>query len=139
MKKALSKLNRITVVSLITAVVSVCGVILYRFFYIKGTGLHCVIYELTGLYCPGCGMGRASLALLHGDFLGAVKNNPFIFLVVLIGVYFIAKMIDWAVSGKNHIDKYIPPKVLIGIFIVLMIYGVLRNLPFAPFAVLRPQ
>jgi hypothetical protein len=26
--------------------------------------------------CPGCGMGRAALALMHGDVLGALRMHP---------------------------------------------------------------
>ena len=31
---------------------------------LRGGHLLCPVYELTGLYCPGCGSGRAALALL---------------------------------------------------------------------------
>ena len=34
---------------------------LYRF----GNPFPCVFHKLTGLYCPGCGAGRALSALLH--------------------------------------------------------------------------
>ena len=33
---------------------------------LNGGGLLCLFYETTGLYCPGCGSGRAALALLQG-------------------------------------------------------------------------
>lgn len=139
MKRELSRSERVTVVSLITAVASVCGILFYRRIYINGNGLRCILYDLTGLYCPGCGMGRASLSLLHGDFIGAMKNNPFILLLILIGIYILVRLADWAITGQNHIDRYIPPKLLIGIFVVLIIYGVLRNIPCFPFTALQPQ
>lgn len=139
MKKPISVPVRIAAVILITAVVSVCGALLYRFLYIKGVGLKCIFFELTGFYCPGCGMGRASLCLLRGDFFEALKNNPFIFLLILIGIYIFARLIDWAATGKNHIDKYIPPRLLMAIFIILAVYGVLRNIPFYPFTMLTPH
>lgn len=43
--------------------------------YTFGNPLICVFYKLTGLYCPGCGSGRASAALLHLDFAAAFKHN----------------------------------------------------------------
>ncbi|MBO4371372.1 MAG: DUF2752 domain-containing protein [Bacteroidales bacterium] len=50
----------------------------------------CGFYVLTGYKCPGCGTQRALHHLLHGDIIGAVKQNflvflaaPFILLVTL--------------------------------------------------------
>lgn len=49
----------------------------------------CAFRELTGLYCPGCGTGRAMTALVHGDLATALKMNAFAVIVVgpvLLGV-----------------------------------------------------
>ncbi|MCC5950329.1 MAG: DUF2752 domain-containing protein, partial [Nitriliruptoraceae bacterium] len=35
----------------------------------------CVVHQLTGLDCPGCGGTRAVLALARGDVLAAVSHN----------------------------------------------------------------
>ncbi|MDO0928169.1 DUF2752 domain-containing protein [Streptomyces sp. TG1A-8] len=35
----------------------------------------CPLYRLTGLYCPGCGGLRSAHALVHGDLLGALRDN----------------------------------------------------------------
>src|SRR5271154_2781964 len=35
----------------------------------------CIFHSLTGLNCPGCGMTRSLYALLHGNFLLALKDN----------------------------------------------------------------
>src|SRR5476651_1521895 len=46
----------------------------------------CVFHQLTGLNCPGCGMTRAFYALLHGNFLPALKDNAlFIFTIAFLG------------------------------------------------------
>src|SRR5579859_5715880 len=43
----------------------------------------CAFHEMTGLNCPGCGATRGLYALLHGDFLAAVRDNAlFIFLLM---------------------------------------------------------
>ncbi|MBO4243591.1 MAG: DUF2752 domain-containing protein [Bacteroidales bacterium] len=42
----------------------------------------CGFYVLTGYKCPGCGTQRALHHFLHGDFLGAFKQNALAFLAV---------------------------------------------------------
>ena len=94
---------------------------------------------ITGLYCPGCGAGRASYNILHGNFLTAFCYNPvMVFLLPFLGIYFVTVAADWALTGKNHVDKKINPKILIGILVFLLIFGVIRNLPFYPFRLLVP-
>ena len=46
---------------------------------LNGGRLLCPFYELTGLYCPGCGSGRAALALLHGHIPEAIGHNALLF------------------------------------------------------------
>lgn len=36
----------------------------------------CVVYQLLGIPCPGCGLTRAWLSLLRGDFSGAFRAHP---------------------------------------------------------------
>ena len=43
----------------------------------------CLFYELTGLYCPGCGSGRVAIALLHGHVPEAFSHNALLFLLGL--------------------------------------------------------
>jgi hypothetical protein len=49
----------------------------------------CFFRKITGLECPGCGMTRASYALLHGRFMDAFLFNPvgmIVFPLALIGL-----------------------------------------------------
>ena len=41
----------------------------------------CVFFETTGLYCPGCGSGRAIYALLHGRVREAFFDNMLLFVL----------------------------------------------------------
>ena len=50
---------------------------------LRGGGLLCWFYELTGLYCPGCGSGRAAIALLRGHVLEAFSHNALLFVLGL--------------------------------------------------------
>ncbi len=42
----------------------------------------CPFEAVTGFPCPGCGMTRAMLSLIAGDFGGAAVYNPFCFFLV---------------------------------------------------------
>lgn len=42
----------------------------------------CGFFVLTGYKCPGCGTQRALHHFLHGDFIGAFKQNALAFLSV---------------------------------------------------------
>jgi hypothetical protein len=37
----------------------------------------CVFYHVTGLPCPGCGLTRSCIALLHGDAVQSLRYHPF--------------------------------------------------------------
>jgi hypothetical protein len=41
----------------------------------------CPSAALLGLPCPGCGLTRATVALLHGDFAAALRFHPLVFVL----------------------------------------------------------
>lgn len=99
----------------------------------------CVIHTLTGIYCPGCGAGRACYALLHGRLYEAFAYNPFLLLLLpFLGLYLAARCVDWMITGKNHIDSKISVRLLVIILIAVLLYGVVRNIPIFPFTLLAP-
>ncbi len=101
--------------------------------------LPCIIKLLTGLYCPGCGAGRACFSILHGKFFDAFCYNPLlVILLPFTGGYIAARGIDWAVTGGNHIDGKISIKLLLAVLIIILVYGILRNTPIFPFSLLAP-
>src|SRR5271170_2433470 len=85
------------------------------FVYFFNPGTHgfypvCLFHQLTGLNCPGCGMTRALYALLHGNFLLALKDNAlFIFTLAFLaarGAWFAAKHFFGKPAGQ-----FISPKM----------------------------
>ena len=97
----------------------------------------CPLYVWTGLYCPGCGSLRAVHSLLHGDFLSALRFNSLLILSSPLLAWLVLNSIR-APSGKPLL-RVGPRAGLIWIFVgVTLAFGILRNLPFAPFSFLAP-
>lgn len=98
----------------------------------------CPLYAMTGLACPGCGLTRGFHALFHGDLLTAIDFNALIPLFVLIFGLLFVSLVLVAVRGRGFLKMNQSPKLLIGFFVLLVVFGVLRNLPFYPFTFLYP-
>ena len=98
----------------------------------------CPLFALTGFACPGCGLTRGFHALFHGDMLTALDFNALIPIWVLIVGYAFVSLALFAMRGRGLPMWSIVPKVLFGFMIVLILFGVLRNLPYQPFTILFP-
>ncbi len=46
----------------------------------------CIFHSLTELACPGCGMTRACISLVQGQFYAAWCYHPFSFLIVGLAI-----------------------------------------------------
>ena len=98
----------------------------------------CPLFALTGFACPGCGLTRGFHALFHGDWLTAIDFNALIPVwVVIFGYVFISLML-LAVRGKGLPMWATRPRFMWTFMIVLLIFGVLRNIPVWPFTILFP-
>ena len=98
----------------------------------------CPLYSTTGYACPGCGLTRGFHALFLGDILTALDFNALIPLVMLFFCYIFASLVSVAIRGRGLVLgnwNLIMLWVTLGI---LVVFGVLRNLPFYPFTVLFP-
>src|SRR5687767_3599821 len=98
----------------------------------------CPLYSLTGFACPGCGMTRGFHALFHGDIVTALDYNAlFPLFALLIGFAFVS-LVFFAVSGRKIPINLLHPNALWVFFVLLLVFGVTRNLPWYPFSVLFP-
>jgi hypothetical protein len=98
----------------------------------------CPLYSLTGFACPGCGLTRGFHALFHGDVLTALDFNALIPIWTVIFGYLFVSLCLTAIRGRGLPWKFISPSVLLGLLILLITFGVLRNLPYYPFTILFP-
>ncbi len=61
----------------------------------------CLFKNVTSLPCPSCGITRAILVLLNGDFLGSISINPLGFVMFLIlSLTPIIVITDWIKKGN---------------------------------------
>lgn len=49
----------------------------------------CPMASTFGVPCPGCGLTRATLALLHGDVPGALRFHPLVWLLTPLFAFFV--------------------------------------------------
>lgn len=60
----------------------------YHRFAIYIFGAYCPVVLLTGYPCPGCGMTRAAMEFIKGEWLVAYNLNLMVYLWVAFGIYF---------------------------------------------------
>lgn len=94
-------------------------------------GIPCLFYEITGYYCPGCGITRLLFSLLKLDFYQAFRYNPLIFILIIItGIYWLVKFI---LKKFMNISIAIPNYVYYILLVIVIIFGILRNIPMFDF------
>ncbi len=136
---ALSQRRNAVWLAALTACVACLLYLLWRYDP-RGYGLPlCLFHATTGLHCPGCGATRATHELLHGYFLSSLRDNSFFVVSLPLVLYTAVSEARFLLVGRplpaDPIRRrwFLP---LIGV--LLLVFGVLRNLPFEPFVFLAP-
>ena len=101
----------------------------------------CLFYEITGLYCAGCGTGRALLAILRGELYAAFRFQPLLFILSPLLAYYCIKQYVAFVFGRDVLPFPTIKNRFFGIFLLVLIlaYWILRNIPVFPFNLLAPN
>ena len=86
----------------------------------------CPFRGITGLPCPACGMTRAGLLFLRGDFQGAFQIHPFFFGVLLLAG--IAILFRYVLGREIRWMQY--PLMILGIG--MLIYYIYRMKTYFP-------
>lgn len=97
----------------------------------------CMIRNVTGACCPGCGGTRAAGMLLEGDWAGAAKNNLLIYPIVAGVLWSAVALVMKLWSGrKGPLPLHVSRKAMWWLLAAVGLFTLLRNLPAAGF--LRP-
>lgn len=95
-----------------------------------GHGMICLFYELTGLYCPGCGSGRAVTALLQGKVGTAFSANILLFLLgIPSAAVFIHEYLRLVFPKLGLRPVHIPQWAVRLCLGLILAFWVLRNIP----------
>ncbi len=136
---SLARVSALAVPSLLTAgVLALTALVLFCFdpsrhaFYPT-----CVFHRTTGLLCPGCGSLRALHQLLHGHVAAAFRFNALLVSSLPLLAWFALR---WLLRKARHQPVPLSPRPvwLWSALVVMVLFGVLRNLPLGALAWLRP-
>lgn len=127
MKKRLIKTFIIVLLAAIFSVIFIGFIQLIKY--------RCPYRVFFHIYCAGCGTTRMIKSIFELHFYQAFRFNPLMFILIIIfAIYLIYFAYKYIKDGKFLLPNY---KVLIIIFITLIIYMILRNIPL--FYFLRPK
>jgi len=98
----------------------------------------CPLYTTTGIYCPGCGSQRATHDLLHLNIIGVIHHNALYLLALILLGYHGILLLANRFFNKNRKSILNHPKTPLIVLIIIVLFWILRNLPYAPFNWLAP-
>lgn len=98
----------------------------------------CPLLTITGFACPGCGLTRGFHAFFHGDIIPALDFNLLLPVWVVVFGYVFVSLVLLAVRGRGLPMWPTRPKFLFAMVGVLVVFGVVRNIPVWPLTILYP-
>lgn len=100
----------------------------------------CLFHHVTGWHCPGCGNTRATKALIRGDLPAAARQNILFVSTLPLLLYGGFRVWHRWIWGDLRFRPF-PWKAWHGRLIVgvILVFSVVRNLPWQPFAWLAPD
>jgi hypothetical protein len=118
--------------------VAICGVAILHFFPPETHVFYprCALHTWTGLHCPGCGSLRAVSALTHGEVRQALSSNLLLTLSIpaVAGLMILRR---WR-HGDWSLASWVPTWSWWLALVLVLGFGLMRNLPGPPFDWLHP-
>ena len=122
-------LRRALRVALLAAALSLAYILLVSLYRGPGFGIPCPFRAVTGLYCPGCGMFRASDALLRGDVRQAAHYNALsVILFPALIILCFRDAIKYIISAPRGTAGRLELTVCIGLAAAAVLYAAARNI-----------
>ena len=98
----------------------------------------CAFNMATGYFCPGCGSSRALYQLTHGNVLEALRLNPGVIFLLVMGVIDFGRYIRSVKISEPFYTLFANLWLAISLIVGMLLYAVARNLPWTPFTGLAP-
>ena len=98
----------------------------------------CPFYASTGFHCPGCGTLRALHQLSNGNLMAAFGLNPLMVLSLPFVAYSFMSKIAREVRGCALPTVFVPSGWIWALFVLVISFWILRNIPVYPFSWLAP-
>jgi len=98
----------------------------------------CWFHRATGLHCPGCGSARAMHALAQGDLARALDQN-------LLAIAMLPVLGAWAIVTARRVwrggafSASLPGGWAAAVLVTVVVFTLLRNLPWWPCTLLAPE
>lgn len=88
--------------------------------------LKCLLFEMTGLKCPGCGVTRLLFNFVNFNFKGGVEYNCFIGYTFPF-VLFVIGYCSWVYIFDKKYSKWF--NILVSVYLgLLLVFFVVRNI-----------
>lgn len=118
---------------LIMLAVGLTAGVIYFLLTQLGFAIPCIFHRITGFYCPGCGVTRMCINIIKLDFYSAFRSNPAIFVIIpFLAVIFAVRTYSVLKYGIAK-QKIWMTVIEITSIIILIIFGILRNIPVFSF------
>lgn len=110
--------------------IAIIVIILYLFICSVIFGTVCPMVILTGFPCPGCGLTRAVVSILYGDFAAGFNYNPAAFFWI---IYIVSFLCNRYIKGMKDTKKWmIYLGVISAITILIYLYRMIKIFPDSP-------
>lgn len=112
---------------LIYVILIASSVAIYVFLRITHISLECPVYQMSGFYCPGCGITRCGLNFFKFNLYGAFRDHPGLFVCMVVWVV----ISIFAFIGKPKVfrDSKVLLRILYVCVAIYILFAIVRNIP----------